>query len=1124
MVRGLRQAAIWSAACLSGAAALAYEICWSRALVVPLGNSTDAAALVLAGFMLGMALGARWGGALAERTRAPLRAYALLEAALGGYAFAAAPLLAALSSIHGGGAAIGSRYAIALLLITVPGLAMGASLPLLVRALAPPGETVQRHVSIAYAANTLGAATGACATGFWGIAAFGVWRTTMCAAGASLLAAIIAWALGGGHTASATTPVPAGEGASRVVRRMALLAAGVSGASMLACEMLWARVLTFVFGHDTYAFSTLLATVLLGLSLGGALHRGLQRFDQRRVLAWLMTLHALTALGCFQLGASLVIARGRDPFDLQGVGAVATSVWLELYRELAFTPLVALAPAVCAGAVFPAACSLYAGRRGDVGRAVGIVTLVNGIGSASGALLAAFVLVPPLGIQRALGLCALLTAGAASLVLANPRNALRAALPALSVIALALVMPPGMPRRMLLATVGPRHQTLLHYEEARTATVSVIENGINGERQLLINGVNEVTTRLVHDQSFKLLGHLAPLLHPAPRRVVMICLGAGIAAGAVAAHPIERLDVIDLSSAVASGARHFAHENRGVLDDPVLQLHAADGRQFLLNARERYDVAVVDSTHPKSVDSWILYTRQFYQLLHDRLADGGMVVQWLPLHGLSEREFKIVVRTFSDVFPDMTMWANAGVETYGHVAYAKLVGTRGGTRRIDLAELRARLSDPVVSADLATYGISSLVELLDLFVASGPAIADWTRDLPVQTDDRPIVPYTTAYSRGRPMLPSTLLGVRGSVRPLLDHAGADPAWLAELDDAVAAQGLVLSGDLPRAALRRRGTKIALYEQQAATTKPYYLDLARRYADDVDVLFEAATQLAGLGSSDDARDVFRRALEQRPSDFRLRLNHALLTLARGAPTRAIAELSRLRSEQPGSPIVLTNLGAAVLASGEPSVAAVHLEEAIARDPDSVPAHLLLTRAYLASGDLARAASASGALLAREPFVGEAHALAAEIALRQGDAAVAVLHAERARQQAPYDAPFAMLHASALHAVGDPRAEGAYRDALALDPALAAAWHQLGLLASARGDFEAAADRHIRALDIEPEHAAAAHALGLALRGQRKPAEAVGAFCLALRIDPSLAVARRQLAEMGEARACSEWDTK
>ena len=1160
----------------SGAAALAYEICWSRALVVPLGNSMDAAALVLAGFMLGIALGARFAGNVADRSARPLRIYALVEVALGGYALAAPALLAATTSLG-----VGVRYAAALVLITAPGMAMGASLPLLVRALTSSGERVGRHISVAYGANTAGAALGACLTGFWGIAALGLWRCSGVAAGASLVAAAIALVadryrdalaealtsvdrkrasalpqpIGDAGEASpsvvrshlrdalpeapASDPHAAPRGAgiqshitaahARRLRQVAVGVAFVSGFAMLAGEMLWARVLTFVFGHDTYAFAALLAIVLSGLALGGFLHRLFAAHDQRRVIVALLAGFGVALLLSFWASAELVIELGRDPFGLMGQGAFATSVWLELYRELAYTPVLVLLPSVLSGAIFPAACSLYGGERSDAGMSVGVVTLVNGIGSACGALIVSAGLIAWVGIQHALALVALLLGSAAMFAVAWPRQRRRgmaavALLPLAAVLMLGVAMPRQLPREMLLATVGARHQSLLFYREARTSTVSVIVNAVNQERQLLINAVNEVTTRLVHDQSFKFLGHLAPLLHPSPRRGLMICLGAGMSAGAAAQHPLERLDVVDLSSDVASAARYFSVENNGVLDHPVLKLHIGDGRQYLLNTQDRFDVAIVDSTHPKSVDSWILYTESFYLLLRERLADDGIAVQWLPLHGLSELEFKIIVRTFQAAFPEMTLWANAGVETYGQVAYAKLVGSKRGALTIDGRSLSARLADPRIGGDLAKYGVSSLVELLDLFVAGPRAVAAWTDGLPIQTDDHPVVPYTTPYAHGRRMVPDLLLAARSPVEEVLLPGSFDhvPGFSDNLSAAVEAQGMVLAGHLDRAlSLRPHGTKIKLYVEQHNTTMPYYVALTKLYDDDTDKLFEFGTQLGNLGFPDASYEVYRVALSRRSNDFKIRLNHALLLLGRGDNRGAVEILAQLRAEEPRSPIVLHNLGAAVLASGEANVAAAHLEEAVARDPGSIAARITLARAYIAGSELARASTVLNEVIARNAFVGDAHDLLGIVASLNGAHEAAASHHERATELEPYRAKFHFHLARARHRLADQRAAESYRRAMWIDPQHTLAMNELGRWRRDNGDYEGAADLHLQVLDLDPQNAFAAHHLGLALRGQGRPSEAVGAFCLALRLQPRLAAARHALGAMGRPQACREW---
>jgi spermidine synthase len=1135
----VRSALIWLAALLSGGAALAYEVSWSRALVVPLGNSTDATALVLAAFMIGIGVGAKLAGRLAERVESPLRLYALAEIVLGLYALAAPSALSALTAIPSGVGGALPRQLAAIGLIALPCLAMGASLPLLVRALTGPRTSLDVQIGVAYGANTTGAAIGAVVTGFWGVALLGVARGSAWAATASFAAAGLALLASrqlsahasekprpGGTAKQAVSHVEAELGRGSEGRRQdllrlaALLGAFISGFVMLANEMLWARVLTFVFGHDTYAFASLLAFVLVGLAAGGLTHRVFAKRDQATLLAVLLGAFSIVFLASFWWSAALVIHAGRDPFDLDASGSFATSIRLELLRELAYTPLLVLLPSMLAGAAFPAACSLFGRDADDAGRRVGDIAFVNGIGAACGALIAALGLITVTGIQGAFVTLALLSSVASAAVFAasrrrskNKTTAALAFLPVATTVALALLMPRSMPRDMLLATVGPRHQTLLHYEEARTGTVSVTRNDINGERVLLMNAVNEVTTRLVHDQSFKVLGHLAPLLHPSPKRGVMICLGAGLSAGAALTHPLERLDVIDLSSAVSRGARYFSEENNRVLDDPRFHLHIDDGRQFLLNTQDRYDVAIIDSTHPKAVDSWILYTSEFYALVSDRLGDDGIAVQWLPLHGLSENEFKIIVRTFLQAFPKMTLWANVGFETYGQVGYAKLVGTRNGDLPIDYGRLAARLDGTPMGKDLAAYGIDGPEELLDLFVAGSEAIDAWTKGLPVQTDDHPLVPYTTKYSVGRRMVPGLLSAIRAPMGPPLQGT-ITTAQRAKLQAAFEAQGLVLTGNLARARqLRPNSGKLKLFVQQKGTSEPYYTALAQRYPDDVDKQFEAATQLAGLGHPEPARAVYEHALTLRPDDFRTRLDLAHLLINLGETDRAVDLLSALRIEYPDSAIVHHNLGVATMASGDPGTASAHLEAALRWDPSSIGVRLALARARLALDELDDAQFVLRAVIDENPWVAEAYQLLGHVEAKRG----ALAEAEKDHQKAHFLEP---MRASFLFDLGLVRqrrghhdeAIDALRGVLRIDPNHARAAHYLGVSFTAQQRYDEAAEYQLHALEIDPGLAPAALELGIALRGQKHTEQAVDALCLALRLDAKMAEARAQLASL------------
>jgi len=1139
----IRRPLIWAAylaTLISGTAGLAYEVVWARMLVVPLGNSTDATALVLAAFMLGMALGARVIGAAADRVRHPLRLYVGAEVALAAIALSMPFAVRALGRASLGGDLEGdpggaiARLALAALLVGVPACLMGASVPVLVRGLSAGSADVRRRVGMVYGLNTAGGAIGAAVAGFGAVPLLGATTTSFLGAGGSVLAAAIVAAASRlvGPSGSEQRPAAARADEARIPERAvgicALVAAAAGGLAMLSAEVLWTRLLTFVFGHDTYAFAALLVIVLAGLGLGGLLYRILARRDPALVSALMLGLLGVTTIASYWCAAELVVELGRDPFGLARSGNLSTSLWLELYRELSYTPILVALPAIFAGASLPAACALYAGPADRAGRRVGTAILVNGAASALGALLASFVLIPTLGLQPSVLAVALLAAvcAAPTALLAwrarRARQLILAGAPILLCAVLALAITPGLPRSMLLEAVGSQHQELLHYEEGRTGTVSVTKNAINGERQLFIGAVNEVTTRLVHDQSFKLLGHLGPLLHPRPDKGLMICFGAGISAGAALRHPLKSLDVVELSSSIPHAAREFETENNGVLDDPLLHLHVGDGRQFLLRSDERYDVVMVDSTHPKAVDSWVLYTVEFYRLIFEHLTDDGIAVQWVPLHGLSEQEFKIIVRTFLEVFEHGTLWVNVGYETYGPVAYVKLVGSRRPLQ-IDYKELSLRLKEPRIRDDLAPYGMATPSAILSFFLATPGAARGWTKGLPVQSDDRPFLPYITRYSEGRRMEAALLEAVRSPVAPLLTRMGLDePAILAELERVYEAQGFLLASKLEQAREAwPDGEMLALFAERLAGSRDYYVALAERYADDPDKLFEFGSYLGNLGHRDDAIRLYEKALDLDPRSARIKINLALLEADRGATERGIGLIREVVDDEPDNALARYNLGAVLLAAGDAGGAVSHLERAIELDPDLLGARLSLAEAQLKLGRLGRAEAALLELTGRAEWYAEAWDMLGLVEAERGDWEAARRNHSKSLLLDPYRAEAHYNMGIALYEEGRLEAAAqAYKAALRIEPDDAESLNNLGLVYAAAGLFDLAIDAFGKAIDVEPRYPEALYNLGLAYRATGRLTRAAETFALALEVAPDLEPAREQLSQIGVERASVE----
>jgi spermidine synthase len=282
-----------------------------------------------------------------------------------------------------------------------------------------------------------------------------------------------------------------------------------------------------------------------------------------------------------------------------------------------------------------------------------------------------------------------------------------------------------------------RGDTLLYYHEGASSTVAVIRND-EGHNDLLVNGIYEVPTDYGALRTFHMLGALPLLLHHDPQNALVLCFGAGVTTGAVAQHGLGRIDAVELSPEVIAANTYFAAENQSVLGDPAVHLTENDGRNYLLQTIARYDVIVSDATHPDSGDSWVLYTKEFYELCRARLNPRGIMTQWLPMHALAPIDYKTILKTFQSVFPQTTLWF-----TNEHTV---MVGATD-TFTIDVERLAERLRDSDVKKDLAPFFFDEVDSILASFVMGPQSVVDYTREATINTDDHPFVLSSEMRSR-----------------------------------------------------------------------------------------------------------------------------------------------------------------------------------------------------------------------------------------------------------------------------------------------------------------------------------------------------------------------------------------
>ena len=513
--------------------------------------------------------------------------------------------------------------------------------------------------------------------------------------------------------------------------RVALWAFAFSGCISLAYEVVWSRILAVLFDSSIYGFVLMLATVLFGIAVGGAVGGLLVRWQPRARLAglafgWLevgIGMAAVLALVVFGGAYDALIAVRAD-----GPAFLARFVRTDLRLMTVLCVVTVLPAALLMGATFPVAARLWAAGADGLGRRLGDIYAGNVAGAIVGALAAGFLLVPLLGAHASL----LLLAGANIVLGAGVLSAagqFRWAVVG-SVVAVGVVGW-GASRPALLQVVFHEHfpdQQLLAYWEGLENTVSVGRDA-DGVQTLFTNSRGQTNDAPDLVRYHRVMGHLAALLAPtqAPRALV-VGLGAGATPGALAQHTGAQVDIIELSESVISAAPFFRVANADVLDRPNVHLAVDDGRNYLLRNRQVYDVITADVVHPYDAGATNLYSVEYFSLVARSLSENGIMVQWVSPG--SAFEHSLIVRTFLEAFPNSTLWLGGDL----------LVGSPSPLR-IGQAELGVVANRPAARSALAEVGFNHAQDVYAQFRGTAEELRAYAGAGPILTDDHPILEY-----------------------------------------------------------------------------------------------------------------------------------------------------------------------------------------------------------------------------------------------------------------------------------------------------------------------------------------------------------------------------------------------
>ncbi len=762
------KAIVFAAFFLSGLSGLVYEAIWMRMLTFTFGSTTLAVSTALAAFMAGLAIGCYIFGRIVDRVKNHVRTYIILEILIGLYGISTLYTLTNLDKIYGPLLEYISgdfylltaiRFVLAFIVIGVGAVLMGGTLPVISRIVIKEKDSIGEQFGTLYAVNTFGAVLGVLLAGYLLIPLIGL-RNGIATA------ALINFAIAGcfflfiarNQNITALLPAKTDVKTRETIKQpfiltLLVIAFAISGFASLAYQVLWTKTLALIIGSSVYAFTIMLATFLFGIAAGSMIMVGLLKRIKQKEYLW---------FGLIQIGIAFAVLFSAILIGNLPLTFLAMTAWVPhnffgiQLMEFAVASLAMLPATLLMGAAFPLVCRIYAGNALEqLGTRIGIVYAANTMGAVLGAIAAGFILIPLIGTEITLRILAgiNLLIGLFFLVYGmenRKRWGWFAGGSAILAGTLAAVLPPAWnPVLMnsnfpyLIKALVKRPQVAemilagkaIYTDEDISGSVMVYKMH-DGSLNLNLSGHNEGGTHPA-DMNVQIEQALLPaLIHKAPKRVLLVGLGAGITLGALLqVEGIEEIDLLEISSGAVKANRFFAEYNNHALQDKRVNVIIDDARHFFARTGKKYDLIINTPSY-----SWVsgtanIFTQEFYDLARARLAPDGIFAAWLHLYNITPIDIKRFVKTVHSVFPDTSLWLSS-------TSYELIVLGSEKPLTVDYSSMAQRLKVKKLSDELARVSAPVPESIIGLHLMSGKRVAEYAGEVEINTDNHPVMEFS----------------------------------------------------------------------------------------------------------------------------------------------------------------------------------------------------------------------------------------------------------------------------------------------------------------------------------------------------------------------------------------------
>lgn len=748
---------------LSGASALTYEIVWQREMFHIFGASAPATAAILTSIFLGIAFGSRLSRRIPERVQRPILVLAALEGMIGVWGLLVPSVMKLSEASYVATAhALGeesalltiARFAFAILTLLPSTLCMGATIPVMVRAV---GGGQSSSVAWIYGLNILGAVVGALATGLIWIRAFGQAETALIAVALNVVVVVLLLLL---SRSAVAADVKEASPEIEPVRSYPCLSSMYFAAGFVALglEVVWLRFLGIVNSNSTVTFSLTLAFYLGGMGTGSLFLYGILR----RFLAP-YTLFAVANGGVAIASLATYPVIFAAPYcNHDGIvlpSADGTLTVGDLYQtEALIIFLLLFVPAVFMGLVYPAVCDAVTGPDRSRQNWIANAYFLGTLGSVAGTLVISLGMIPLLGLHVTFSALVTVSAAVCAISFAigqsGRRQKFAIGIMGLSVVCAIVIAVDARPAmrntvarrvdgRWLEFTPGDAGQLsaeIVRFRAGASGTAITKRDARNGDYLLYVDDQLVASTNLEARVDALMLAHLPLLLHPDPHHELTVGFGTGGTSHAITTHGIQAY-CVEIEPEVPRSAHLLTDQNYGVLENPLFTLILNDARDHLKITQREYDVIATDVTNLQYKQNSSLYTVEYFRLMEQRLSPSGVACAWIPMAAIAKEELQILMKTFQHVFPHATLW----FMNHTHTNFGILIGTPDPLL-IDYSRLQDGFRNPTIAASLNEIGLTEALQLVHCLHLAEDGYTEFCGDVPLHTDNNPTLEFSSPLS------------------------------------------------------------------------------------------------------------------------------------------------------------------------------------------------------------------------------------------------------------------------------------------------------------------------------------------------------------------------------------------